>query len=186
MSTTGTTSDPEQQALGDVAMVGRDRVGREISSSSGRGRIDSGDCSRAGPRPQDGAPLLAAANGVRSRTGGQARADTLLASHAEYLRRRAAEVGYSAQVVVPGAAAAAAGPARGAADAGGGRPTTWRASTRTATRCPFMLIGQPVEVRRRERRLGDAAPRPSGHHASGARGPAPAPRIVPEARAWSD
>ena len=57
MSTTGTTIDLEQQMLGEVEMVGRDPVGGE-SSSSGCGRIDSSDCSRAGPRPQDGPPLL--------------------------------------------------------------------------------------------------------------------------------
>ena len=45
-------------------------VGRG-SSSSGRWRIDSSDCSRAGPRPQDGAPLLAA-DGVDAVPAGSA------------------------------------------------------------------------------------------------------------------
>ena len=50
---------------------------------------------------------------------------------------------------------------------------------------PFTLIGQPVEVRRRDGQTGEAAPRPSGHHASGARGPAPVPDPA-GARAGSD
>ena len=51
MSTTATTIDPERQMLGEV---GGD------PSSGGCGRIDSGDCSRTGPGPQDGAAMPAA------------------------------------------------------------------------------------------------------------------------------
>ena len=40
---------------------------------------------------------------------------------------------------------------------------------------PFTLIGQPVEVLRRNGVSGDAPPRPRGRHASGARRSAPAP-----------
>ena len=94
MSTTGTTIDPEQQMLGEVEMVGRDRW-EEIHRRAGAGgwirviareldldRKTVGRCLRQ----TEWKPYRRAA-----------RADTLLASHAEYLRRRAAEVGYSAQ-----------------------------------------------------------------------------------------
>ena len=59
MSTRATMIDPERQMLGEVEIVGRDRW-EEIQSSGGCGRIDSGDCSRAGRGPQDGASLPAA------------------------------------------------------------------------------------------------------------------------------
>ena len=70
MDDKGRRSTLSSQTLGEVEMVGREPVGRD-SSSSGCGRIDSGDCWRAGRRPRSGAPLLAA-DGVEAVTAGSA------------------------------------------------------------------------------------------------------------------
>ena len=70
MSTRATMIDPERQMLGEVEMVGQDRWGGD-PSSGGCGRIDSGDCSRAGRGPQDGA-AMPAANGVETVPAGGA------------------------------------------------------------------------------------------------------------------
>ena len=85
MSTTGTTTDPEQQMLGAVEMVGRDRW-EEIHRRAGAGgsiRVIARELDldrktvRRCLRQTEWKPYRRAA-----------RADTLLASHAEYLRRR--------------------------------------------------------------------------------------------------
>ena len=95
MSTTARTIDPEHQMPGEVEMVGRDRW-EEI-----RRRAGAGASIRAIARELDldrktvRRLLQQKQWKPYQRT---ARANTLLASHAAYLRRRAAEVGYSAQV----------------------------------------------------------------------------------------
>ena len=48
MLTTERTIDLERRALGEVDMLGEERVGGGPSSGGG-GRIDPSDCSRAGP-----------------------------------------------------------------------------------------------------------------------------------------
>ena len=96
MSTTATTIDRERQTLGEVEMVGRDRW-EEIHRLAGQGAsiraiareldLDRKTVRRC-LRQTEWKPYQRAA-----------RADTLLATHAAYLRRRAADVGYSAQVL---------------------------------------------------------------------------------------
>ena len=96
MSTTARTIDPEHQMLGEVEMVGRDRW-EEI-----RRRAGAGASIRAIARELD-VDRKTVRRLLRQKQWKPyqrtARADTLLASHAAYLRRRAAEVGYSAQVL---------------------------------------------------------------------------------------
>ena len=96
MSTTTTMIDPEHLMLGEVEVIGRDRW-EEIRRRAGEGasiraiareldldRKTVGRCLRQTEwKPYQRAP----------------RADTLLATHAEYPRRRAADVGYSTQVL---------------------------------------------------------------------------------------
>ena len=96
MSTTGATIDPEQQMLGEVEMVGRDRWEKIHRRAGAGGSIRVIACEldldrktvRRRLRQTEWKPYRRAA-----------RADTLPASHAEYLRRRTAAVGYSAQVL---------------------------------------------------------------------------------------
>ena len=85
MSTTGTTIDPGQQMLGEVEMVGRDRW-EETHRRAGAGgsiRVIARELDldrktvRRCLRQTEWKPYRRAA-----------RADTLLSSHAEYLRRR--------------------------------------------------------------------------------------------------
>ena len=96
MSTTATMIDPERQMLGEVEMVGRDRW-EEIHRRAG-----AGGSTRAIARELD-LDRKTVRRCLRQREWKPyqraARADTLLVSHAEYLRCRAAEVGYSAQVL---------------------------------------------------------------------------------------
>ena len=96
MSTTATMIDPERQMLGEVEMVGRDRW-EEIHRRAG-----AGGSIRAIARELD-LDRKTVRRCLRQREWKPyqraARADTLLVSHAEYLRCRAAEVGYSAQVL---------------------------------------------------------------------------------------
>ena len=96
MSTTATTIDPEHQMLGEVEMVGRDRW-EEI-----RRRAGAGASIRAIARELD-VDRKTVRRCLRQKQWKPyqrtVRVDTLLASHAAYLRRRAAEVGYSAQVL---------------------------------------------------------------------------------------
>ena len=96
MSTTATTIDPEHQLLGEVEIVGRDRW-EEI-----RRRAGAGASIRAIARELD-LDRKTVRRLLRQKQWKPyqrtALADTLLASHAAYLRRRAAEVGYSAQVL---------------------------------------------------------------------------------------
>ena len=96
MSTRATMIDPERQMLGEVEMVGQDRW-EEIHRRAGAGasiramaRELDGDRKtvRRCLRQTEWKPYQRAA-----------RSDTLLATHAAYLRRRAADVGYSAQVL---------------------------------------------------------------------------------------
>ena len=61
-----------------------------------------------------------------------------------------------------------------AADAGGGHRLPGHRRHEPLS-VPFALIGQSVEVLRRDRVAGDPAPQPGGRHASGARRPSPAP-----------
>ena len=96
MSTKTTTIDPERQMLGEVEVIGRDRW-EEIRRRAGEGAsiraiaraldLDRKTVRRC-LRQTEWKPYQRAA-----------RSDTLLTTHAEYLRRRAAEVGYSAQVL---------------------------------------------------------------------------------------
>ena len=96
MSTRATMIDPEGQMLGEVEMVGQDRW-EEIHRRAGAGAsiraiareldVDRKTVRRC-LRQTEWKPYQRAA-----------RADTLLATHAAYLRRRAADVGYSAQVL---------------------------------------------------------------------------------------
>ena len=96
MSTRATMIDPERQMLGEVEMVGQDRW-EEIHRRAGAGAsiraiareldVDRKTVRRC-LRQTEWKPYQRAA-----------RADTLLATHASYLRRRAADVGYSAQVL---------------------------------------------------------------------------------------
>ena len=96
MSTRATMIDPERQMLGEVEMVGQDRW-EEIHRRAGAGAsiraiareldVDRKTVRRC-LRQTEWKPYQRAA-----------RADTLLATHAAYLRRRAADVGYSAQVL---------------------------------------------------------------------------------------
>ena len=96
MSTRATLIDPERQMLGEVEMVGQDRW-EEIHRRAGAGAsiramareldVDRKTVRRC-LRQTEWKPYQRAA-----------RADTLLATHAAYLRRRAADVGYSAQVL---------------------------------------------------------------------------------------
>ena len=100
MSTTATTIDPERQMLGEVEVVGRDRW-EEI-----RRRADQGASIRAIARELD-LDRKTVRRCLRQTEWKPyqraARSDTLLTTHAEYLRCRAAEVGYSAPGAVPGA-----------------------------------------------------------------------------------
>jgi len=96
MSTTTATIDPERQMLGEVEVIGQERW-EEIRRRAGEGasiraiaraldldRKTVRRCLRQTQwKPYRRAP----------------RVDTLLSTHAEYLRGRAAEVGYSAQVL---------------------------------------------------------------------------------------
>ena len=96
MSTKTTTIDPERQMLGEVEVIGRDRW-EEIRRRAGEGAsiraiaraldLDRKTVRRC-LRQTEWKPYQRAA-----------RSDTLLTTHAEYLRGRAAEVGYSAQVL---------------------------------------------------------------------------------------
>ncbi|MXZ69949.1 MAG: IS21 family transposase, partial [Acidobacteria bacterium] len=96
MSTTAATIDLERQTLGEVEVIGRDRW-EEIRRRAGEGAsiraiareldLDRKTVRRC-LRQTEWRPYQRAA-----------RSDTLLATHAEYLRRRAPEVGYSAQVL---------------------------------------------------------------------------------------
>ena len=96
MSTRATMIDPERQMLGEVEMVGQDRW-EEIHRRAGAGAsiraiareldVDRKTVRRC-LRQTEWKPYQRAA-----------RVDTLLATHAAYLRRRAADVGYSAQVL---------------------------------------------------------------------------------------
>jgi len=96
MSTTTATIDPERQMLGEVEVIGRDRW-EEIRRRAGEGAsiraiaraldLDRKTVRRC-LRQREWKPYQRAP-----------RVDTLLATHAEYLRGRAAEVGYSAQVL---------------------------------------------------------------------------------------
>ena len=96
MSTKTATIDPERQMLGEVEVIGRDRW-EEI-----RRRADEGASIRAIARELD-LDRKTVRRCLRQREWKPyqraVRTDTLLATHAEYLRRRAAEVGYSAQVL---------------------------------------------------------------------------------------
>ena len=91
-----TTIDPERQMLGEVEMVGRERweeihrrasSGASIRAIAGALDLDRKTVRRC-LRQTAWTPYERAA-----------RSDTLLTTHAEYLRRRAADVGYSAQVL---------------------------------------------------------------------------------------
>ena len=96
MSTRATMIDPERQMLGEVEMVGQDRW-EEIHRRAGAGasiRRLLASWTWTARRCGD-----ACGKRSGSRTSGLRRADTLLATHAAYLRRRAADVGYSAQVL---------------------------------------------------------------------------------------
>ena len=96
MSTTTATIDPERQMRGEVEVIGRDRW-EEIRRRAGEGAsiraiaraldLDRKTVRRC-LRQREWKPYQRAP-----------RVDTLLATHAEYLRGRAAEVGYSAQVL---------------------------------------------------------------------------------------
>ena len=96
MLTTPTTIDLERQMLGEVEMVGRERweeIHRRASSGASiRAIARELDLDRKTVRrclrQTDWTPYQRAA-----------RSDTLLTPHAEYLRRGAADVGYSAQVL---------------------------------------------------------------------------------------
>ena len=96
MLTTPTTIDLERQMLGEVEMVGRERweeIHRRASSGASiRAIARELDLDRKTVRrclrQTEWTPYQRAA-----------RSDTLLTTHAEYLRRRAADVGYSAQVL---------------------------------------------------------------------------------------
>ena len=99
MSTTTTTIDPERQMLGEVEMVGRERweqihrraaAGASIRAIARELDLDRKTVRRC-LRQTAWKPYQRAA-----------RSDTLLAAHAEYLRRRAAEVELSTGAV-PGA-----------------------------------------------------------------------------------
>ena len=96
MSTTATMIDPEQSMLGEVEMVGRERW-EEIHRRAG-----AGGSIRAITRELD-IDLKTVRRCLRQTEWKPyqraTRAETLLAAHAEYLRRRAVEVGYSAQVL---------------------------------------------------------------------------------------
>ena len=96
MMTTATTIDPEQRMLGEVEMVGRDRweaihrragAGGSVRAIARELDLDRKTVRRCLRQTEWKAYRRAA------------RADTLLTAHAEYLRGRAAEVGYSAQVL---------------------------------------------------------------------------------------
>ena len=100
MSTTTAMIDPERQVLGEVEVIGQDRW-EEIRRRAGEGAsiraiaraldLDRKTVRRC-LRQTEWKPYRRAP-----------RVDTLLATHAEYLRGRAAAVGYSAQVLFPGA-----------------------------------------------------------------------------------
>ena len=96
MSTTRTMVDPERQMLGKVDMVGRERweeihrpgsSGASIRAIAREWDLDRKTVRRC-LRQREWTPYQRAA-----------RSDTLLTTHAEYVRRRAADVGYSAQVL---------------------------------------------------------------------------------------
>ena len=96
MSTIVMTIDPERQTLGEVEMVGRERweeihrrasSGASIRAIAGALDLDRKTVRRC-LRQTAWTPYERAA-----------RSDTLLTTHAEYLRRWAADVGYSAQVL---------------------------------------------------------------------------------------
>ena len=81
--------------LGELEMV-TGTVGGDSSSGELR-RLDPSDCSPVGFRSHD-CTAVSAADGVDGvRAGGGS--DTLLTTHADYLRRRMADVGYSARVL---------------------------------------------------------------------------------------
>ena len=96
MSTTGTTIDLEQQMLGEVEMVGRDRW-EEIHRRAGAGGSIRAIARELDLDRKTVRRCLRQTEWKRYRRA--ARADTLLASESEYLRRRAAAGGYSAQVL---------------------------------------------------------------------------------------
>ena len=96
MSTIVTMIDPEREVLGEVEMVGRERweeihrrasSGASIRAIAGALDLDRKTVRRC-LRQTAWTPYERAA-----------RSDTLLTTHAAYLRRRAADVGYSAQVL---------------------------------------------------------------------------------------
>ena len=96
MSTTATMIDPERVMLGEVEMVGQERweeihrrarAGVSIRAIARELELDRKTVRRC-LRQAEWRPYQRAA-----------RSDTLLTTHADYLRRRAAEVGYSAQVL---------------------------------------------------------------------------------------
>ena len=96
MSTTATMIDPERVMLGEVEMVGQERweeihrrarAGVSIRAIARELELDRKTVRRC-LRQTAWRPYQRAA-----------RSDTLLTTHADYLRRRAAEVGYSAQVL---------------------------------------------------------------------------------------
>ena len=96
MATTSATIDPEQRMLGEVEMVGRDRW-EEIHRRAGTGAsIRAIARELALDRKTVRRCLRQTAWKPYQRA---ARSDTLLSSHAEYLRRRASAVDYSAQVL---------------------------------------------------------------------------------------
>ena len=100
MSTETATIDPERQVLGEVEVIRRDRW-EEIRRRAGEGssiraiarELDlDRKIVRRWLRQTEWKPYQRAA-----------RTDTLLATHAEYLRRRAGEVGYLGPGSAPGA-----------------------------------------------------------------------------------
>ena len=94
MSTTATTINPEQRMLGEVEMVGQNRW-EEIHRRAG-----AGASIRAIARQLDldRKTVRRCLRQTEWRPYGRAaRSETLLTAHAEYLRRRAAAVDYSAR-----------------------------------------------------------------------------------------
>ena len=96
MSTIVTTIDPERQTLREVEMVGRERweeIHRRASSGASIRAI-------AGALDLDHKTVRRCLRQTAWTPYERAtRSDTLLTTHAAYLRRRAVEVGYSAQVL---------------------------------------------------------------------------------------
>ena len=58
MSTTATTTSPSIRCSGKSRWLGGTAGMRSVVERGGR--IDSSDCSRTGPRPEDSAPVVAA------------------------------------------------------------------------------------------------------------------------------